>query len=800
MPPRGAASMEDSNVAEPTTFGKYTLLRKIASGGMGEIFLAKQQGPSGFEKLLVIKRILSHHLEKADYLDMFLSEAKLVARLSHQNIIQIHEMGEIDGDYYIAMEYVRGKSMRDVIDELRAEGRTLPLPHVIELGIKLCEGLGYAHQARDIRGRPMNIVHRDINPHNVLISYDGDLKLIDFGIAKSEMTSVNTATGTIKGKFVYMSPEQSAADPIDRRSDIFSLGIVLYELCCLENPFVRQNVVLSLEAIQRQEVPPPSTKRADAGPIDEILGRALAKKVEDRYQTAIEMRDDLRDLFRNNQVSPAEQDLNGFLSALFAADISEEDRLIAEADSAARIVPQAPSKSMVDGPASLPFHDEEPTVAGDLDNMAAKSRQASQMEEPTQVPPEAPQGKVMTLIPPSEVDPASMPPNFEPGEIPTRSDRIPKMNGHPSAADAPGFVASQEAAFSEPLPGDSDISQLPVPPPAHSHLEPTKELYSNQGQGSSAVSGAVPPWSVSQEHITDEDSSGRLAAPPPAAPWKRLGRVAVYALVLAITTIAGFLVTRAVIGPKEESRKVALVPLDDAPPATDYAQVKANPEPTAALDTKDDAPEPDVAVPGPDADDAPATEAVAASDPEPEPEVEKTTKKKRKKRRGRRRTSRRKRSDPAPEPAPEPAAAPAPEPEPKSEPEPEPTPSRVVTPKSSKPTRLGTLTVRTNQEVEVVSGSRSVGTSPSTIAVRKESGTVTLRAQNGDTVTLRYTVTDGGLGLKVDAAPWAIVKHNGIALGRTPRTVSDSKKHSFALMRPGQSQTFVVSVLWNPKS
>ncbi|MCA9580086.1 MAG: serine/threonine protein kinase, partial [Myxococcales bacterium] len=154
----------------PSTFGKYTLLRKIASGGMGEIFLAKQAGPSGFEKLLVIKRILSHHLEKADYLDMFLSEAKLVARLSHQNIIQIHEMGEIDGDYYIAMEFVRGKSLRDVIDELRAEGRMLPLPHVIELGIKLCEGLGYAHQARDIRGRPMNIVHRDINPHNVLIS------------------------------------------------------------------------------------------------------------------------------------------------------------------------------------------------------------------------------------------------------------------------------------------------------------------------------------------------------------------------------------------------------------------------------------------------------------------------------------------------------------------------------------------------------------------------------------------------------------------------------------------------------
>src|SRR5262249_4302594 len=161
----------------------------------------------------------------------------------------------------------------------------LPLPYVVDLAIKLCDGLGYAHEARDIRGRPMNIIHRDINPHNVLVSYSGDLKIIDFGIAKSEMTSVHTATGTMKGKFVYMSAGKSAADPIDQRSEICSLGIVLYEMTTGENPFVRQNVVLSLEAIQRHAVPPPSTKRPDAKPLDAILERALAKKAEDRYQT-----------------------------------------------------------------------------------------------------------------------------------------------------------------------------------------------------------------------------------------------------------------------------------------------------------------------------------------------------------------------------------------------------------------------------------------------------------------------------------------------------------------------------------
>ncbi len=764
----------------PSTFGKYTLLRKIASGGMGEIYLAKQQGPSGFEKLLVIKRILSHHLEKADYLDMFLSEAKLVARLSHHNIIQIHEMGEIEGDYYIAMEYVRGKALRDVIDELRAEGKNVPLAHVIELGIKLCEGLGYAHQARDIRGRPMNIVHRDINPHNVLLSYDGDLKLIDFGIAKSEMTSVNTATGTIKGKFVYMSPEQSAADPIDRRSDIFSLGIVLYEMCCLENPFVRQNVVLSLEAIQRQEVPLPSTKRADAGPIDKILAKALAKKVEDRYQTAIEMRDDLRDLFRTGDVTPAEQDLPGFLHDLFDADIAEEDRLIAEADSASRFVPQAPSNQMPaqSGLASVPFHDEEPTVAGDLDTMAAKSRAVSLTEEATQVPPESEPpvgGNVMTLIPPDDVDAAAMP-NFKPGEISTRSDRIPTRDG------IGGPDLSQEAAFAEPMPGDSEIGPLPVPPPAHSHLEPTKELFSDQGQGPSAISGAVPPWSISQEHITDEDSSGRLIAAPQTGALQRLKRLVLYCSVIAITMVAGFLGTRAVITQEPETR-AALVPLPDEP-TEPVADTPSEIPPAVDVPVLEPA---KVGLPAKPAEPVSPKAIEPASVKAPTVAVKKPTKRRR--RRSRRRPRVKSKLDTAVEGL---TAKPTvPEVTPKPAP-------RVVRPK--KKGRLGTLTVRTNQEVTVVSGTRDIGTSPSSVAVRRANGKLTLTARDGAKITLKYVVEDDGLSLRVNATPWAIVKHNGISLGKSPRSVDGRKKHRFAFMRPGQTRILVVTILWNPKS
>lgn len=353
-------------------FGNYVLLRKLASGGMGEVFLACLRGAP--DRLVVIKRILSQHLDKKDYLDMFFAEARLVARMDHPHIVRIREMGEYAGDHYIAMEYVRGKSLRDVVDELRAEGTVMPVAHVLDLGIKLCDGLGHAHQARDDRGRPMNIVHRDINPHNVLISYEGDLKLIDFGIAKSEMNAVHTATGTIKGKFVYMSPEQSAADPLDARSDLFSVGIVLYEMLALENPFIRPNVVLSLEAIQRHPVPAPSKRRLDAGPLDKVLLRALEKSPEERFRSAHEMRDALWAVARSGQVEPPKTSLSGFLHRLFAADIAQEETLLTESRRSVR-------EHLVSGG----YGDEEPTVAGDPDDLARLSLGVAASSQPSVV-------------------------------------------------------------------------------------------------------------------------------------------------------------------------------------------------------------------------------------------------------------------------------------------------------------------------------------------------------------------------------------------------------------------------------
>lgn len=964
-----------------STFGKYTLLRKLASGGMGEVFLAKQRGPSGFEKLLVIKRILSHHLDKRDYLDMFFSEAKLVARLNHNNIIQIQEMGEIDGDYYIAMEYVRGKSLRDIIDELRAEGRMLPLPHVVDLAIKLCEGLGYAHQARDIRGRPMNIVHRDINPHNVLISYNGDLKLIDFGIAKSEMTSVHTATGTIKGKFVYMSPEQSAADPIDRRSDIFSLGIVLYEMTVLENPFVRQNVVLSLEAIQRHAIPPPSSKRSDAGPMDEILARALEKRPEDRYQTAIEMRDDLRNLLRNSEVATAEEDVSIFLHDLFLADIAEEDRLLAEADRATSgLAPIPRAASATDPPKSgFPegaldpasagltedhssdeesadpavvrgFGDEEPTLAGNLEGIAQKSRDASGGRAvlnganstngvngvngasgasgssiPGQIP--EPTGQMMTLIPPDEVVPGTQDELLP--ELPTRSDRIPggsRGNGsRPSPLGAgpapappmplgmmPSAIARLETSTGSQLPPFGPIGQHG--PSNGVALQATREMQQAEPSNAYMVGPPVssPPDSVlsglRRASLTQLDAE---TGAPLTPHWRRLGLWVAGVLVFAATAVAGFVATRAVTRNTAITRAPLLEPsarVDRGAPAR-TTEKRIQSATASATEAQASAPmrAPDPALPMRESEhtlpgavpEAAHNERAVEEPAKPDREEQRrraTAREQRKQRLEEDRAARaekKKRADEerkrkldeereralrakeekkrkaeerqhtaeqaaakaaqkhaveeetkaaagakrhviVPDPAGAGGALPEGErPSPKgatrehaprrpatearaggsrSERTPakskeEPAAAGLKAARADRPApvegtaRAGTLTLSTSVELDVEVDGKPTGTTPAVIPVRKSAGKVKLFGHGLDyAVTIHYKVEEGGISVKLDANPWAIAKHNGLSLGKTPQSVRPEARHRFSLNRPGQEAPLVVSLLWNAKN
>ena len=280
---------------KPIPFGKYYLLERINVGGMAEVFRAKAYGVEGFERLLAVKRILPNIAEDAEFITMFIDEAKIAVQLNHANIAQIFDLGVVDGSYFIALEHVFGRDLRAIFERSRQKGEPMPVAQACFAIMKMCEGLDYAHNKRDAQGREMNLVHRDVSPQNVIVSFEGEVKIIDFGIAKAAGKVGKTQAGILKGKFGYMSPEQVRGLPIDRRSDIFSTGIVLYELLTNERLFVGESDFSTLEKVRNVEILPPSTyNRKIPDELERIVLKALAKDVDDRYQNAIDLHAELQ--------------------------------------------------------------------------------------------------------------------------------------------------------------------------------------------------------------------------------------------------------------------------------------------------------------------------------------------------------------------------------------------------------------------------------------------------------------------------------------------------------------------------
>ena len=234
----------------PQRFGRYLLLDRVAVGGMAEIFLAKLEGLAGFEKLLAIKRILPHWSTNHDFITMLIDEAKIVVQLVHPNIVSVYELGKEEQSYYIAMEYVEGVDLRRLFEACQSPSPRLPLPLAVQIIVEVLRGLAYAHRREGSSGERLEIVHRDISPQNILLSYDGQVKITDFGIARAANRSTETATGTLKGKYAYMSPEQACQEPVDARSDLFSVGVLLYELFCGVRLFARATDLGTLEAVR----------------------------------------------------------------------------------------------------------------------------------------------------------------------------------------------------------------------------------------------------------------------------------------------------------------------------------------------------------------------------------------------------------------------------------------------------------------------------------------------------------------------------------------------------------------------
>ncbi|MCK6544664.1 protein kinase [Myxococcota bacterium] len=309
----------------PVKFGRYVLLDRINVGGMAEVFRGKTSGVEGFERMVALKRILPSIAQDQDFVDMFIDEAKLAVQLQHANIAQIYDLGKAEDMYYIAMEYVSGVDLRTMWDRARHRNRLLPIAMSCYIMQRCCEGLDAAHRKKDQEGRDIGLVHRDVSPQNILVSFEGEVKVIDFGIAKSKSKVSKTQAGILKGKFGYMSPEQVRGVELDNRSDIFACGAVLYELVVGDRLFLGESDFSTLEKVRNVEMVPPTRLNKNLSPhLERIVMKALAKNREDRYRWASEMAEDLqRYLFSSNQPF-ARTDLQRYMQQHFKEELEKE--------------------------------------------------------------------------------------------------------------------------------------------------------------------------------------------------------------------------------------------------------------------------------------------------------------------------------------------------------------------------------------------------------------------------------------------------------------------------------------------
>ncbi len=306
-------------------FGKYLLLERLAVGGMAEVYLGKSFGIEGFEKLIAIKRILPTMAEDDDFIEMFVDEAKIAGHLSHANIVPIYELGKIGESHYIAMEFVWGKDLLQIMNRFRRLRKRMPPAMVASIGSRMCEGLDYAHNKRDRRGNPLNLIHRDVSPQNVLVSYEGQVKVIDFGIAKAASRTTKTQAGVLKGKFGYMSPEQVRGLPIDHRSDIFAVGTCMYEMITGERLFLGESDFSTLEKVRNATVDSPSRMVRDLPPaMDAIIMRALAREPADRFQTAADLQHALQEFMAQARPLFSTSKLAAWMKTAFAAELTNE--------------------------------------------------------------------------------------------------------------------------------------------------------------------------------------------------------------------------------------------------------------------------------------------------------------------------------------------------------------------------------------------------------------------------------------------------------------------------------------------
>jgi len=316
--PHELARGPDGGLAPGTLLGKYQVLKHIATGGMAEIFLARTLGASGFERYVVVKCIKPAFATDDQFVEMFLDEARISAQLHHQHIAQVFDMGVESGVLYFAMEHVHGQNVQAVMQAAQLLRQNIPYEHAVAIAIGAATGLDYAHDRVGPDGAPLDLVHRDVTPTNIIVSYDGAVKVVDFGIVKATSRATQTRSGVLKGKLAYMSPEQCRCAPLDRRSDVFALGILLYELTTLRPLYGGNSDYETMDRIVRADVMPPSARRADyPAELEDIVLRCLAKDPDARYQTAAALVEDLLSFAQRSMIAPTAVGLARFMRELF---------------------------------------------------------------------------------------------------------------------------------------------------------------------------------------------------------------------------------------------------------------------------------------------------------------------------------------------------------------------------------------------------------------------------------------------------------------------------------------------------
>jgi serine/threonine-protein kinase len=513
----------------PRRFDRYELLRKLAMGGMAEIYLAKQSGLEGFEKVVVLKRILGHLATDEEFVSMFLDEARIAAKLSHPNIVQIYDLGKADDTYYIAMEYVSGRNVQHMISKLQQRGEHIPVEHVCRVIAGVCDGLYYAHSRKDYDGAPLNIVHRDISPQNILVSFAGGVKVVDFGIAKASTQIAQTRAGVLKGKYAYMSPEQVRGAKIDHRSDLFAVGLVMYEMITGARAFERDSSLKTLKAIvQEKPLNPRELNPEVPMEVVKLLSKALEKNPDRRYKSAQEMQLAIEDYLESSPKKSNNVRLSRYMYDVFDDELNAVDSTMVVKGIGEVIVPASQAKQVV---ARVEEDIDHGTLSAALlaerhaadKPDSAKAKAAARKEPSEKIPRAAPEPRMRAEPPPPapSATPKTDPrPVTKPPTPVTAATVAPKADQRPPAKPAaPVAPATADADAAVDDDDDADGKTMPVygaesyererqargiaPPVALPSVPPPPSE-----EDEDKTTAGVPPPSGSQRVAARTESSG----------------------------------------------------------------------------------------------------------------------------------------------------------------------------------------------------------------------------------------------------------------------------------------------------